>query len=41
MSIYLGDTTLEAGEERTFEFSLILTPVKSLDPATHFRERAD
>ncbi|NLI01093.1 MAG: hypothetical protein GX446_16545 [Chthonomonadales bacterium] len=36
---YSGDRTLEAGEELTFEFALIITPVKPLDTAGHFRTR--
>jgi hypothetical protein len=39
VEIFTGPFELKAGEERTFEFSLLVTPVKPLDPATHFRER--
>jgi hypothetical protein len=36
---FTGPFDLKAGEERTFDFSLLVTPVKPLDTATHFRER--
>jgi hypothetical protein len=39
IQIFTGPFELKAGEERTFDFSLLVTPVKPLDPATHFRER--
>ena len=39
LQVFTGPFELQAGEERTFDFSLLLTPVKPLDPATHFRER--
>jgi hypothetical protein len=39
VEIFTGPLELKDGEERTFEFSLLITPVKPLDPATHFRER--
>jgi hypothetical protein len=37
--VFTGPFELKAGEERAFDFSLLVTPVKPLDPATHFRER--
>jgi hypothetical protein len=37
--VFTGPFELKAGAERAFDFSLLLTPVKPLDPATHFRER--
>jgi hypothetical protein len=37
--VFTGLFELKAGEERTFDFSLLVTPVKPLDTATHFRER--
>ncbi len=36
---YSGSRDLKAGETVTFEFALLLTPVKPLDTASHFRER--
>jgi hypothetical protein len=39
VQIFTGPFELQAGQERTFDFSLLVTPVKPLDPATHFRER--
>ncbi len=39
VQVFTGPFELKAGEERTFDFSLLVTPVKPLDPATHFRER--
>jgi hypothetical protein len=36
---FTGPFDLKAGEERTFDFAPLLTPVKALDTATHFRER--
>jgi hypothetical protein len=36
---YSGERTLAAGEAITFEFALLITPVKPLDTARHFRER--
>jgi hypothetical protein len=39
VQIFTGPFELKAGEERTFDFSLLLTPVKPLDTATHFAER--
>jgi hypothetical protein len=39
VEVFTGPFELKAGEERTFDFSLLVTPVKPLDPATHFRER--
>jgi hypothetical protein len=36
---FTGPFDLKAGEERSFDFSLLVTPVKPLDTATHFRER--
>jgi hypothetical protein len=37
--VFTGPFELKAGEERVFDFSLLVTPVKPLDAATHFRER--
>ena len=37
--VYSGPRKLAAGQEIAFEFSLLITPVKPLDPAGHFRER--
>ena len=37
--VFTGPFELKAGEERVFDFSLLVTPVKPLDPAAHFRER--
>jgi len=34
-----GPRTLQAGEELTFEFALLVTPCKPLDPPKHFHER--
>lgn len=34
-----GPRTLRAGETLRFDFTLLLTPFKPLDPAAHFRER--
>jgi hypothetical protein len=39
VQVFTGPFELKAGEERTFNFSLLVTPVKPLDTATHFRER--
>ncbi|MCX6361442.1 MAG: DUF6067 family protein [Armatimonadetes bacterium] len=39
VAAYTGPRTLQAGEALTLEFALIITPVKQLDTATHFRER--
>jgi len=36
---YSGARAMKAGEELVFEFALILTPVKPLDTAAHFRTR--
>jgi len=36
---YSGPRTLKAGQPVTFEFAFIITPVKPLDTATHFRNR--
>lgn len=36
---FSGPRLLQAGQEITFEFALLVTPVKPLDPATHFRTR--
>ncbi|MEI8374145.1 MAG: glycoside hydrolase domain-containing protein [Planctomycetota bacterium] len=36
---YGGERTLAAGESIVFEFALLITPVKHLDTARHFRER--
>ncbi len=36
---FSGPRQLKAGEEITFEFALIVTPVKPLDPAAHFKTR--
>jgi hypothetical protein len=37
--VFTGPFELKAGEERTFDFSLLVTPVKPLDTTNHFRER--
>ena len=37
--VFTGPFELKAGEERVFDFSMLVTPVKALDTATHFRER--
>ncbi|HOC56790.1 MAG TPA: DUF6067 family protein [Verrucomicrobiota bacterium] len=37
--VFTGPFELKAGEERAFDFALLVTPVKPLDPAAHFRER--
>jgi hypothetical protein len=39
VQVFTGPFELKAGEERTFNFALLVTPVKPFDPATHFRER--
>ena len=39
VQVFTGPFELKKGEERTFSFALLVTPVKPLDPATHFRER--
>ena len=39
VQVFTGPFELKAGEERSFDFSLLVTPVKPLDTATHFRER--
>ena len=39
VQIFTGPFELKAGEERAFDFSLLVTPVKPLDAAAHFRER--
>ena len=39
VQIFTGPLELKAGEQRVFDFALLVTPVKRLDPATHFRER--
>jgi len=39
IEIFTGPFELKAGEDRAFDFSLLVTPVKPLDTATHFRER--
>jgi hypothetical protein len=36
---FSGPRTLAAGEEMKFEFALLITPVKPIDTATHFRTR--
>jgi len=38
-TVYTGERELEAGEEAEFEFALLITPVKSLDTASQFRDR--
>jgi hypothetical protein len=37
--VFTGPFEMKAGEERSFELALLVTPVKPLDTATHFRER--
>jgi hypothetical protein len=39
VQVFTGPFEMKADEERTFSFALLVTPVKTLDPATHFRER--
>ena len=39
VQLFTGPFELKAGEDRALDFSLLVTPVKALDPATHFRER--
>jgi hypothetical protein len=39
VQVFTGPFELKAGEERSFDFSLLVTPAKPLDTATHFRER--
>jgi hypothetical protein len=39
VQVFTGPLELKAGEDLTFDFSLLVTPVKALDPATHFAER--
>jgi hypothetical protein len=39
VQVFTGTFELKAGEERAFDFSLLVTPVKPLDTTTHFRER--
>lgn len=34
-----GNMNLAAGKVQTFEFALLITPVKAIDPAKHFSER--
>ena len=36
---FSGPRVLKAGQPVTFEFTLLITPVKPLDPATHFSTR--
>jgi hypothetical protein len=36
---FSGPRVLKVGQPVTFEFALLVTPVKPLDPATHFRTR--
>jgi len=36
---FSGPRDLAAGQDLTFEFALLVTPVKPLDPTQHFRER--
>jgi len=38
-TFYSGDRKFEKGQEITFEFAFMLTPVKPLDTAKHFRDR--
>jgi hypothetical protein len=38
-SAFSGPRELAAGQELTFEFALLITPVKALDTAAHFRQR--
>jgi hypothetical protein len=37
--VFTGPLELKKNEVREFKFALLVTPVKPLDPATHFRER--
>jgi hypothetical protein len=38
-AVYSGARDLEKGEELAFEFALLVTPVKRLDPVSQFRDR--
>jgi hypothetical protein len=38
-TVFSGERQLEKGEELAFEFALLITPVKTLDPASQFRDR--
>ncbi len=39
LSARSGSRTIRAGETLHFDFTLLITPFKPLDPASHFRER--
>ena len=39
VQVFTGPFELKAGETRVLDFSLLVTPVKPLDAAAHFRER--
>jgi hypothetical protein len=39
LSARSGSRTIQAGETLHFDFTLLITPFKPLDPASHFRER--
>ncbi|NWK57303.1 hypothetical protein HW115_16900 [Verrucomicrobiaceae bacterium N1E253] len=38
-TVFSGSRKLKAGVPMTFEFSLLITPLKPLDPPTHFKTR--
>jgi len=38
-TVFSGERGLEKGEKLSFEFALLLTPVKDLDPPSQFRDR--
>jgi hypothetical protein len=38
-TVFSGERELEEGEELVFEFALLITPVKTLNPSSQFRDR--
>jgi len=38
-TVYSGERELEKGDELDFEFAILITPVKALDPASQFQNR--
>ncbi|MCK5464822.1 MAG: hypothetical protein KAI95_17475, partial [Bacteroidales bacterium] len=38
-TVYSGERELEEGDELVYEFALLMTPVKTLNPASQFRDR--
>ena len=38
-TVFSGERELEKGDELEYEFALLMTPVKSLNPASQFRDR--